>query len=334
MRIAINGFGRIGRMIFRIAIERGFDIVAINDVHGIDNTVYLLKYDSVYGRFNKKISTKGKKLIVDGKEIEVISQRDPSKLPWKRLKVDIVVEATGAFRERKQVCMHQKSGATYAVLTAPCKGKKDVDITVIIGVNDNKLKKSHKIISVASCTTNCLVPIAKVLHDKYKIKWGTMSTIHAYTNDQALQDSSHRKTRRGRAAAQNIIPTTTGASESIAKIIPDLLGKIQGIAVRVPVATGSLVDLTLELQKKFTVKQVNQDFKKLASEQMNGILGYTEDPIVSSDIIGDSHSAMVDGLSTSKEGNLLRVLAWYDNEYGYSSRVVDVIAKIEARQIR
>ncbi len=334
MRIAINGFGRIGRMIFRIAIERGFDIVAINDVHGIDNAAYLLKYDTVYGRFNKKISIKDKKLIVDGKEIQVLSQRDPSKLPWKKLKVDIVVEATGAFRERKQICLHEKAGAKYAVLTAPCKGKKDVDITVIMGVNDKKLKKSHRIISVASCTTNCLVPIAKILHDKYKIKWGMMSTIHAYTNDQALQDSSHRKTRRGRAASQNIIPTTTGASESIAKIIPDLLGKIKGIAVRVPVPTGSLVDLTVELSKNFNVKQVNQDFKKLASEELNGILGYTEDEIVSSDIIGDSHSAVIDGLSTSKEGNLLRVLAWYDNEYGYSNRVVDVLSKIEARQMK
>ena len=328
MKVAINGFGRIGRIIFRIAFDRGVDIVAINDVHGVKNAAYMLKYDTVYGRYDKKVSIKGKNLIVNGKTIEVISERDVSKLPWKKLGVDIVIESTGVLRDPKEISKHQKSGAKYAIVTAPCKGGKP-DITVILGVNSDKLKKEHKIISVASCTTNCLVPIVKVLNDKFKIKWAMMTTIHAYTNDQSLQDSSNKKIRRGRAAAQNIIPTTTGASESVTEVIPELLGKIKGLAIRVPVICGSLIDLTAELERNFTVNQINNEFKKLSEGKMKGIIGYSEDPLVSSDIIGDSRSAIIDSLTTAKDGNLIRVLAWYDNEYGYSCRVVDVIKMLE-----
>ena len=328
MKVAINGFGRIGRIIFRIAFDRGVDIVAINDVHGVKNAAYMLKYDTVYGRYDKKVSIKGKNLIVNGKTIEVISERDVSKLPWKKLGVDIVIESTGVLRDPKEISKHQKSGAKYVIVTAPCKGGKP-DITVILGVNSDKLKKEHKIISVASCTTNCLVPIVKVLNDKFKIKWAMMTTIHAYTNDQDLQDSSNKKIRRGRAAAQNIIPTTTGASESVTEVIPELLGKIKGLAIRVPVICGSLIDLTAELERNFTVNQINNEFKKLSEGKMKGIIGYSEDPLVSSDIIGDSRSAIIDSLTTAKDGNLIRVLAWYDNEYGYSCRVVDVIKMLE-----
>jgi len=331
MRIAISGFGRIGRVIFRIAFDKGLDIVAINDIHGAENAAYMLKYDTVYGRYDKKISVKGKNLVVDGKTILVLSEKNPAKLPWKKLGVDLVVESSGAFRERKEICLHQKSGSKYVIVTAPCKGRKP-DITVVPGVNSDKLKKSHKLISVASCTTNCLVPIVKILNDKFKIKWAMMTTIHAYTNDQALQDSPHKRIRRGRAGAQNIIPTTTGASQSVVEVLPELLGKIKGLAIRVPVICGSLIELTAELKKNFTVNQINNEFKKLSEGNMKGILGYSEDPLVSSDVIGDSRSAVIDSLITEKDGNLIRVLAWYDNEYGYSSRVVEVIEKLENMQ--
>jgi len=329
MRVAINGFGRIGRTLFRIAFNEGIDIVAINDVHGPKNSAYLLKYDTVYGRYNKNITIEKNNIIVDGKKIPILSERDPSKLPWKKLNVDIVLESTGILRERKQLNQHKKAGAKIVILTAPSKGKQNPDITIIKGVNDNKLNSKHKIISIASCTTNCLVPIAKILNDKYKIKWGMMTAIHAYTNDQALQDSSHKKQRRGRAAAQNIIPTSTGASESVAKVIPSLLGKIKGIAVRVPIVTGSLLDLTVELKKNFTVNQINNEFKKQSEQQMKDVLGYSTDPLVSSDVIGDTRSAVIDSLSTEKDGNLVRVLAWYDNEYGYCSRVIDTVKELE-----
>jgi glyceraldehyde-3-phosphate dehydrogenase type I len=332
MRVAINGFGRIGRIIFRIAFDRGVDIAAINDIHGPENAAYLLKYDTVYGMYGKQISVEGKYLVVDGTKIPVLSQKEPSKLPWKKHKIDLVIESTGVFRERKQILKHKKAGAKYMIVTAPIKGKQKPDITVIKGVNHKKLNKKHKIISVASCTTNCLVPIVKILHDKYKIKWAMMTTIHAYTNDQALQDSPHNKIRRGRAASQNIIPTSTGASESVAMVIPNLIGKIKGIAIRVPIITGSLIDLTAELNKNFTVRQINKDFKNLSEGELNGVLGYSEDPLVSSDIIRDTRSAVIDSLSTEKDGNLLRVLAWYDNEYGYSSRVVDTIKRLENLQ--
>lgn len=328
MKVAINGFGRIGRVLFRIAFDRGVDIVAINDIHGAKNAAYMLKYDTVYGRYNKEVLVKGNNLVVDGKIIPVISEKKLNKLPWKKLGVDIVIESTGVFRDPREVKEHLKKGAKYVIITAPTKGKKP-DITVVPGVNSEKLNKKHKIISVASCTTNCLVPIVKVLNDKYKIKRAMMTTIHAYTNDQVLQDSYHGKPRRGRASAQNIIPASTGASESVVEVIPSLLGKINGLAIRVPVICGSLIDLTAELKNNFTVKEVNKEFKELSEGKMKGILGYSEEPMVSSDVIGDSRSGVIDSLTTSKDGNLIKILAWYDNEYGYSSRVVDVIKQIE-----
>ncbi|RMD67068.1 type I glyceraldehyde-3-phosphate dehydrogenase [Candidatus Pacearchaeota archaeon] len=327
MRIAINGFGRIGRAVFKIALDQNLNVVAINDVHGVKDAEYLLKFDSIYGRYEREIRTRGNNLVIGKRVVRVLSERDPSKLPWKSLGVDVVVEATGVFREREKCALHLNSGAKYVVLTAPCRNK--ADITVVLGVNHNKLKPSHKVISVASCTTNCLVPVVKVLHDKFTIKRALMTTVHGYTNNQALHDSSHKKPRRGRAAALNIVPTTTGAAQSVIEVMPDLLGKITGLAVRVPVPVGSLVDLVAELEKSFTIEQVNNAFKRASKTYLKGVLEYSEDELVSTDIIGNPHSSIVDGLSTQKEGNLVKVLAWYDNEFGYSNRVVDVIKIIK-----
>lgn len=327
IKVAINGFGRIGRTVLRICLERGIDVVAINDVHGVEDARYLLKYDSVYGKYERSVSVRGKDLVVGEKKISVLSEREPEKLPWSKLGVDIVVESTGVFRDREGAGKHLKAGAKYVLITAPCDGKPD--LTIVPGVNDGKLKKSDKIISVASCTTNCLVPIVKVLNDNFKIKRALMTTVHAYTNDQALQDSSHKKFRRGRAAAENIIPTTTGAAKSFVEVLPELLGKINGLAVRVPVACGSLVDLTAELEKKFDVKKINAALKKASGESLKGIMEYSEEDLVSSDVIGNPHSAVVDGSSTQMEGNLVKVLAWYDNEFGYSNRVADVVGMLK-----
>ncbi len=326
MNIAINGFGRIGRIVFKIALEQGLNVVAVNDVHGVKDAAYLLKYDSVYGKYDKKVEISSDNLIVNGKKIRVISEREPEKLPWKKIGAEIVIESTGVFTGRENASKHFLAGAKYILITAPAENP---DITNVPGVNHHKLKKEHKIISVASCTTNCLVPIVKVLHDKFVIKRALLTTIHAYTNDQNIHDSSHRKIRRGRAAALNIIPTTTGAEEAVAQVMPELLGKINGLAVRVPVICGSLVDLVAELEKKFDVKTINGSLKNASQKEMKGIIEYSEDELVSTDIIGNSHSAIVDGLSTQVEGNLVKVLAWYDNEYGYSCRVVDVIKMLK-----
>ncbi len=328
MKIAINGFGRIGRVFCRIALDRDFNIVAVNDIHGVSDAAYLLKHDSVYGKYKKKVIARGDSLIVDGKKIKVLSEMEPSKLPWKKLGVDVVIESTGVFRDPTQVKAHIDAGAEYVLITAPCKGGSP-DITVLPGVNEEKLKKEHKIISVASCTTNCLAPVVKVLNDKFGIKRAMMTTVHAYTNDQAIQDSYNSKTRRGRAAALNAIPTTTGASKSVVEVLPELLGKISGLAVRVPVAVGSLIDVVAELEKNFSVTQINGAFKRAADGPMKGVLSYSDEELVSSDIIGDSSSAVFDSLSTQKDGNLVKVLAWYDNEYGYSNRVADVVEMLE-----
>jgi glyceraldehyde-3-phosphate dehydrogenase type I len=326
MRIAINGFGRIGRLIFRIAFDRGANIVAINDLHGAENSAYLLKHDTVYGRYNRKISAKDGNLIVDGKRIRVLSERDPYKLPWKKLGVDLVVESTGVFRDRLGASSHLGNGVKYVIITAPAN---DPDITVVPGVNHAKLKKNHRIVSVASCTTNCLVPMVKVLHDKFQVQRAFFTTAHAYTNDQALHDSSHKKHRRGRAAAQNMVPTTTGASKSVTEIMPELLGRINGLAVRVPVVVGSLVDLTVEVRKKASANRVNSVFKKAAEGKLKGIIEFSNEELVSSDIIANSHSCVFDSLLTQTTGNLVKVLAWYDNEWGYSNRVVDVMRIIK-----
>ena len=328
MKIAINGFGRIGRSVFKIALERGFNIVAINDVHGTEDARYFLKFDSIYGFYNKKVKVDKDNIIVDGKKIKVKNERDNYKLPWKEMGIDVVIESTGVFIDRKSCLKHIERGTKYVILTAPAKENK-LDITIVPGVNHNKLKKEHRLISVASCTTNCLAPILKVLNEKFGINRALMTTIHAYTNDQNIHDSSHKKVRRGRAAGLNIIPTTTGAADSVIEVMPDLLGKINGLAVRVPVAIGSLIDLVAELKSKFDIKTVNNEFKKASKSELKGIMEYSEEEIVSSDVIRNPHSTIIDGLSTQKDGNLVKVLAWYDNEYGYSNRVVDVLAMIE-----
>ena len=322
MKVAINGFGRIGRAILKIALEKKINIVAINDLHGIEDAAYLLKYDSIYGKYDKSIRTKGKNLIVDGKTIKVLSEPDPEKLPWKELSIDVVIESTGVFKDRESASKHFIAGAEKVIITAPGKGN---DITIVPGVNDNKLKKEYKIISVASCTTNASATVIKILDDNFGIKEALLNTVHAYTSSQALVDSSDKKHRMGRSAALNIVPTSTGASEAVCEVIPGLKGRINGLSIRVPVADGSLVDITAQLKKPFNVEKINQVLKKSAKGKYKGIVEYSEEELVSSDIIGNEHSAIIDSLMTQKEGSLVKVLAWYDNEYGYSSRVVDVI---------
>jgi glyceraldehyde 3-phosphate dehydrogenase len=327
MRIAINGTGRIGRQVLRIALEKKLNVVAVNNTSGPESLAYLLKYDSVYGNYNKKIKVGKNFLKIDNKKILIFTERDPENLPWEKLKVNTVVEATGIFKDKESASKHLKAGAKRVILTAP---SEDADITVVLGINENKIKKSHKVISMASCTTNCLAPLAKVLHDNFKIKKGFMTTVHGYTSTQHLSDGSHKKPRRGRAAAANIVPTTSGATTATAKVIPSLKGKIDGLAMRVPVLNGSIVDFVVELQKNVTIKKVNKTLKKASKGKLKGILSYTEDPIVSSDIIGNPNSSIVDGLSTQVLGkNMIKVLSWYDNEYGYSSRMVDLLKKLK-----
>ena len=324
MKIAINGFGRIGESVLKIALERKMNIVAINDIHGTKDAEYVLKNDSIYGKFKGKVSAKGNYLFVNGKKILVLSERNPLNLPWKKMKIDVVVESTGVFTKRRDALKHLKSGAKKVVVTAPLKDKPDV--TIVPGVNSKKLKKNHKLISVASCTTNCSASVLKVLNENFGIKRAMLSTIHAYTSSQSLVDSSDEKNpRKGRSALANIIPASTGASEAISEVLPELKGKIKAMAMRVPVSDGSIIDLTAELKKPFTVLEINSAFKKSAKKEMKGILEYSEENLVSSDIIGNSHSAIFDSKLTNVEGNLVKILAWYDNEYGYSSRVVDVL---------
>jgi len=325
VKIAINGFGRIGRAFFKIALERGMDIVAINDLTSPDVLAYLLKYDSVYGNYEKKVESGKDFLIIDKKKIHVFSEKDPVNLPWKKLNVDIVIESTGFFTDREGASKHLKAGAKKVLISAPAKNP---DVTIVLGVNQDKLKNEHKIISMASCTTNCLAPIAKVLNDNFKIKKAFMTTAHAYTNDQEILDVPHKKLRRGRAAAINIIPTSSGATTSVADVIPELKGKMDGLALRVPVACGSIVDFVAELEKKVSAEEVNRAMKKAAEGNLKGILQYTEDAIVSSDVVGNSNSSVVDGLSTQAIGNLVKVLSWYDNEHGYSCKLADMIKLI------
>jgi len=316
MRVAINGFGRIGESVLKTALDKKINVVAINAIHGVKDAAYTVKYDSVYGKFKGKVSIKGKDLIINGKKIHVLSEHEIEKLPWKKLKIDVVVESTGVFRRRN------------VLVTAPMKDSPD--LTIVPGVNHKKLKKSHKLISVASCTTNASAPVAKVLDDNFGIKFAFLSTVHGYTSSQALVDSSDEKDpRRGRAAAINLIPTTTGASEAVIQVLPELKGKLNGLALRAPVLDGSIIDFVAEVKKPVNVKKVNSAFKKAAKKGMKGIIEYSEDDLVSSDIIGNSNSAVFDSKLTEVEGNLVKVLAWYDNEYGYSCRVVDVIKMLE-----
>ena len=329
MKVAINGFGRIGRLVFRIAIDSGVNVVAVNDIYGAKDATYLLRHDSVYGKYAKKVDVKGGDIIVNGKRIKVLQERDPGKLPWKKLGVDVVVEATGAFRSREGAGKHLSSGAKYVLITAPMKEGK-ADLTLVPGVNDKKLKKDNKIISIASCTTNCLAPMVKILNDNFGIENAFMTTVHAYTSSQSVVDGSARKVERGRAAAVNIVPTSTGASDAVIEAIPELKGKIDGMAMRVPVISGSITDLTARVNKNINVEKVNNAFKKASKESMKGVLRYSEEVLVSSDIVGDSHSVIFNSGDTKVNGNLVKITGWYDNEYGYSSRVVDAIKMLKS----
>ncbi len=334
VRIAINGFGRIGRLTFRNLMERSseFEVVAINDLTDNQMLATLLKYDSIHGRYNGTVKATDTHLIVDGKEILALAERDPAKLPWKANNVDIVIESTGIFTGRAAggkpgYDTHIAAGCKKVVLSAPAKD--GADLTCVIGVNDDKLTKAMNCVSNASCTTNCLAPVAKVLNDTFGIESGLMTTVHAYTNDQNVQDLPHKDPYRARAAAQNIIPTSTGAASAVGLVIPALKGKLTGIAMRVPVATGSVVDLTVNLAKETTAAEINAVMKAAAEGPMKGILCYTEDPIVSSDIIDDPHSSIFAADFTQvlgDKGKLIKVVSWYDNEWGYSCRTADMCA--------
>ncbi len=325
MKVAINGFGRIGRLVFRILQERGHQVAMINDLADAKSLAHLLKYDSVHGRYPGTITATETSIVVEGKTIHTAKEKDPAKLPWGQHGIDFVVESTGVFTSRADCMKHVEAGAKRVLLTVP--PKDEVDAMVVMGVNEKTLKAEHKIISNASCTTNCLAPLAKVLHDTFGIERGLMTTIHAYTNDQNIADMIHKDMRRARAGAINVIPTTTGAARAVGVVIPELKGKLDGFSLRVPVPDGSIVDLTVNLKRSVTVAEVNAALKAAAEGAYKGILRYTEDPIVSTDIVGDSHSSIVDGLSTMvcDGGKMVKVFSWYDNEWGYSTRVVDLM---------
>jgi glyceraldehyde 3-phosphate dehydrogenase len=325
VRVAINGFGRIGRQILQAGIsDRRIDWVAVNDITDTENLAYLLKYDSVHGRAREKIEVKGDFLVINGKKIRVFSEKDPLNLPWRDLKIDVVVESTGLFTDRENASKHIHTGAKKVLVSAPAKNP---DVTIVLGVNENIYnKKKHSIVSNASCTTNCLAPVVNVLHTNFGIEHAFMTTAHAYTADQRLVDAPHRDLRRGRSAAINIVPTTTGAAKTVAEVIPELRGKLDGLAIRVPVANGSVTDFVCELSKETTKEEINRVFKEAANGKLRGILEYTEEPIVSTDIIHNPHSAIFDALSTMViDKNFVKVIAWYDNEWGYSCRMVDAI---------
>jgi glyceraldehyde 3-phosphate dehydrogenase len=328
--VAINGFGRIGRAVFRIIASRpesGLKVVAINDLSDDDILAYLLEYDSVMGRFEEDVSVQDGVMTVGEHQIKMLMERDPTSLPWKDLDVDIVIESTGVFRDRASLQKHIDAGAKRVILTVPSKDK--VDETVVLGVNDDQLDSEDIIVSNASCTTNSLAPLAKVLDDNFGIRKGVMTTVHAYTNDQVLADVPHQDLRRSRAATENIIPTSTGAAAAIGEVIPNLAGKLDGMAMRVPVPDGSTVDLVVELDRDVTVEEVNAAVRAAAEGPMTGILEYVEDPIVSTDIIGNPHSSIFDAGGTQVlGGNLVKVMSWYDNEWGYSNRVVDLALRL------
>jgi len=326
IKVGINGFGRIGRLFYRAAFERNakIDIVAINDITDAKTLAHLLKYDSVHRQMDATVEARGNSIVINGKEIKVLSEKDPAKLPWKDLDVYLVIESTGLFTDRENASKHIQAGAKKVLISAPAK---DEDLTVVIGVNDDKYDhEKHNILSNASCTTNCVAPVTKVLNDNFGVDRGFMMTAHAYTNDQRILDLVHKDLRRARAAALSIIPTTTGAAKAATLALPELKGKMDGIALRVPVPNVSVVDLTATLKKSTTKEEVNAAFKKAAEGQLKGILAYTELPLVSIDFNGDPHSAIVDGLSTMVlGGDMVKVLAWYDNEWGFSHRMVDLV---------
>ena len=326
MKVAINGFGRIGRLTFRNLLKNeSVEVVAINDLTDNETLAHLLKYDSAHGRFPGEVTADGESLTVNGKRISVYAERDPEKLPWSSHEVDIVLESTGIFRDEAGAGKHLTAGAKKVNISAPAKGGIK---TVVLGVNDETLTGEANILSNASCTTNCLAPMAKVIHEKFTIEKGFITTIHAYTADQRLQDAPHSDLRRARAAAVNIVPTTTGAAKAVGLVLPDLKGKLDGNAVRVPTVTGSLTDLTCIVSKETTKEEINAAMKEAAEGPLKGVLEYTEDPLVSSDIIGNPHSCIFDADSTNTNGNLVKILGWYDNEAGYSARSADLIARV------
>ncbi len=327
VKVGINGFGRIGRLVFRRMVELGgFDVALINDITDARTLAHLLKYDSVHKKFNREISATEKAICVDGKEIRVLAEKDPSRLPWRELAVDVVIESTGKFTNKEKLQQHIAAGAKKVVLTAP--PKDEIDAIVVLGVNDNMLKSEHKIVSNASCTTNCLAPMVKVLDDAFGINKGLMNTIHAYTNDQVMLDQPHKDLRRARAGAVSIIPTTTGAAKAVTKVLPHLKGRLDGFSLRVPTPDGSITDFVCELKQEATIEQINEAFRKAAAGSLKGYLEYCSDPIVSSDIVGNPSSCIFDALSTMSMGNFVRVVGWYDNEWGYSCRIVDLLNKI------
>ncbi len=327
--IAINGFGRIGRSILRIIIEQDIDInvVVINDLGDYENLAYLFKHDSIMGILDADISIQNDTFKINDREIKLISISEPSELPWSELNVDIVVESTGIFTNKESLDKHLRAGAKKVLLTVP--PKDEIDATIVLGVNDKTLSSDSKLISNASCTTNCLAPIAKVLNDNFKIKSGLMTTVHAYTNDQALAETTHSDFRRGRNATQNIIPTSTGAAKAVGMVMPELEGKLDGMAMRVPVPNGSVVDLIVELESSVTINDINNAVRKASENELKGILSYSEIPLVSTDILGNPNSSIYDATSTEiLENKHVRVVCWYDNEWGYSNRVVDLIRKL------
>ncbi|SSC13990.1 glyceraldehyde-3-phosphate dehydrogenase A [Mesotoga infera] len=326
-KVAINGFGRIGRLVFREMVARGgFDIVAINDLTDAATLAHLLKYDSVHGRFKGTVQAKEGAIIVNGKEIKVFAEKSPANLPWKALGVELVIESTGVFTSKEKTMPHVEAGTKKVLITAPAKGA--VDATIVLGVNDSELKPEMQIVSNASCTTNSIAPIIKVLNDNLKIVKGYLTTVHAYTNDQRILDLPHKDLRRARAAAANTIPTSTGAAKAVGLVIPELKGKLDGIAMRVPVTDGSITDLTVVVEKETTAEEVNALIKKAAENELKGIIEYSEEELVSSDVVGTTVSGILDSKLTSAMGNLVKVCAWYDNEYGYSCRVVDLAEKM------
>ena len=331
MRVAINGFGRIGRAVFRIAEATDeIEIVAINDLFDHDALAYLLNYDTVMGRFEGGVAIEDSELVTPHTRARMVQERDPRSLPWAELAVDAVVESTGVFLTRDQVAMHLEAGAKRAVLTVPAKDR--VDLTVVLGVNEDELEPGHRVVSNASCTTNCLAPVAKVLHDSFGIREGVINTVHAYTNDQSLADVPHSDWRRSRAAAENIIPTSTGAARAVGEVLPELNGRLDGIASRVPVPDGSVVDLFVELEKPATVDAVHDAVRAASdSPRLRDVLEFTREPVVSSDIIGNPHSSIYDASFTQVSGGrYLKALCWYDNEWGYSNRVCDLLVMMAA----
>jgi len=324
MRVAINGFGRLGRAVFRRALEKGVNVVAVNDLASVEDLAYLLKYDSVYGVYDRSVEAGNGFIKVGGKKINVTSKENPADLPWSELGVDVVVEATGFFASRDGASGHLLAGAKRVLITASAK---DVDYTVVLGVNERGLKKEHKIVSMASCTTNCIAPVVKILDDAFGIKKGFMTTVHAYTGDQALVDGAHKDFRRGRAAGVNLVPTTSGATRATIDVIPKLKGKIDGMAIRVPIVCGSVCDFVCTVGKSVSVEGVNRAVKKAAGK-MKGVLEYSEEELVSMDIVGNPASSIFDSKLTKVNGNLVKVLSWYDNEYGYSCRMIDLLEQL------